>query len=58
LLNADHALAPHHGVWQLTDEAIDEPAQHLHIALSERQMRHEKFRVIAPGQAWDVGHSQ
>jgi L-ascorbate metabolism protein UlaG (beta-lactamase superfamily) len=58
LLNADHALALHHGVWQLTDEAIDEPAQHLHIALSERQMRHEKFRVIAPGQAWDVGHSQ
>jgi L-ascorbate metabolism protein UlaG (beta-lactamase superfamily) len=58
LLNADHALALHHGVWQLTDEAIDEPAQHLHIALSKRQMRHEKFRVIAPGQAWDVGHSQ
>lgn len=54
LLNAHRALAIHHGVWQLTDESIHEPETKLGEALRDRQMSADQFRVLLPGQAWDV----
>ncbi len=54
LLNARHALALHHGIWQLTDEPINEPVEFLETSLQQRQMPPERFRVLLPGQAWDV----
>jgi L-ascorbate metabolism protein UlaG (beta-lactamase superfamily) len=54
LLNARRALALHHGVWQLTDEPIHEPADKLLAALAEQQLTSDIFRVLEPGQAWNV----
>ncbi len=54
LLKARRALAIHHGIWQLTDEPIHEPVTLLQEALRSRQMTDDLFRVLEPGQAWDV----
>ncbi len=53
-LQADYALAIHHGTFQLTDEAHDAPVIALQAALHESDVDSSAFRVIANGAAWDV----
>jgi L-ascorbate metabolism protein UlaG (beta-lactamase superfamily) len=52
---AELALAHHHGTFQLTDEAIDAPEAALYQALDAAQMSREKFRVLKPGQVFELG---
>src|SRR6185312_80045 len=49
---AQQALAHHHGTFQLTDEAIDAPANALDVALGAATMPREKFVALKPGQAF------
>ena len=51
---ADYALAHHHGTFQLTDEAIDAPRLALADALAEAGIAPERFRVLQPGQVWEL----
>jgi L-ascorbate metabolism protein UlaG (beta-lactamase superfamily) len=52
---ADLALAHHHGTFQLTDEAIDAPVRELTGALAEAGISVDRFRVLKPGQVWEIG---
>jgi hypothetical protein len=38
----------------LTDEAIDAPRLALAEALSAAGIAHERFRVLQPGQVWEL----
>jgi L-ascorbate metabolism protein UlaG (beta-lactamase superfamily) len=51
---ADFALAHHHGTFRLTDEAIDAPARALAAAREAAGISPERFRVLAPGQVWEI----
>jgi L-ascorbate metabolism protein UlaG (beta-lactamase superfamily) len=51
---AELALAHHHGTFKLTDEAIDAPVIALSRALEAAGIAPEKFRVLRPGQAWEI----
>jgi len=51
---AEHALAHHHGTFQLTDEAIDAPRAALAEALAAAGLAPERFRVLRPGEVWEV----
>jgi L-ascorbate metabolism protein UlaG (beta-lactamase superfamily) len=51
---AELALAHHHGTFKLTDEAIDAPVIALSQALAAAGIAGEKFRVLRPGQAWEI----
>jgi L-ascorbate metabolism protein UlaG (beta-lactamase superfamily) len=51
---AQDALAHHHGTFQLTDEAIDEPALALAEALDAAKIPRERFGVLKPGQAVEI----
>jgi L-ascorbate metabolism protein UlaG (beta-lactamase superfamily) len=51
---AELALAHHHGTLKLTDEAIDAPAIALDRALEVAGIDRERFRVLRPGQAWEI----
>jgi L-ascorbate metabolism protein UlaG (beta-lactamase superfamily) len=51
---AEQALAHHHGTFQLTDEAIDAPANALQVALGEAEVPHEKFVALKPGQVVEI----
>ena len=51
---ADYALAHHHGTFQLTDEAIDAPRLALAEALGEAGIARERFRVMRPGEVWEL----
>jgi len=51
---AEMALAHHHGTFQLTDEAIDAPANELYVALDAAQIPREAFRVLKPGQVFEL----
>ena len=51
---ADLALAHHHGTFQLTDEAIDAPAEALAVARLGAGLAPEKFRVLRPGEVLEV----
>jgi L-ascorbate metabolism protein UlaG (beta-lactamase superfamily) len=51
---AEFALAHHYGTFQLTDEAIDAPLIALAEALRMRGIPSERFRVLRPGQAWEL----
>jgi L-ascorbate metabolism protein UlaG (beta-lactamase superfamily) len=53
-LGATLALAHHHGTFQLTNEAIDAPAQALAMARAAAGIAPERFRVLKPGQVWSV----
>jgi len=52
--SADLALAHHHGTFQLTDEAIDAPPLALADALRLAGIPAERFRVLRPGQVWQL----
>lgn len=51
---AELALAHHHGTFQLTDEAIDAPRLALAEALAAAAIPPERFRVLQPGQVWEL----
>ena len=51
---AEFALGHHYGTFQLTDEAIDAPAQALATARVEAGIEPERFRLLRPGQVWNV----
>ncbi|MBX9710976.1 MAG: MBL fold metallo-hydrolase [Xanthobacteraceae bacterium] len=51
---ANQALAHHHGTFQLTDEAIDAPANGLAVALDTAGVAHEKFVALKPGQTFEI----
>jgi L-ascorbate metabolism protein UlaG (beta-lactamase superfamily) len=51
---AELALAHHHGTFQLTDEAIDAPTLALAEAIATAGIAAEKFRVLRPGQVWQI----
>jgi L-ascorbate metabolism protein UlaG (beta-lactamase superfamily) len=51
---AELALAHHHGTFQLTDEAIDAPAQALTEALTQASIESKKFRVLKPGEVLEL----
>lgn len=53
LSGADHAVGHHWGTFQLTDEAIDEPAKALDAALTKHGVPPERFRALRPGERWD-----
>jgi L-ascorbate metabolism protein UlaG (beta-lactamase superfamily) len=51
---AAHALAHHHGTFQLTDEAIDAPVIALAEALDEAGIPRERFVALKPGQVFEI----
>jgi L-ascorbate metabolism protein UlaG (beta-lactamase superfamily) len=51
---AEYALAHHFGTFQLTDEAIDAPLTALKAACTAAELPAEKFRVLMPGQVWEL----
>jgi L-ascorbate metabolism protein UlaG (beta-lactamase superfamily) len=51
---AELALAHHHGTFQLTDEPIDAPVQALAQARVTAGLAPERFRVLQPGQVWEL----
>jgi L-ascorbate metabolism protein UlaG (beta-lactamase superfamily) len=51
---ADTALAHHHGTFQLTDEAIDAPANDLVRAREAANLPPEKFIALKPGQTFEI----
>jgi L-ascorbate metabolism protein UlaG (beta-lactamase superfamily) len=51
---ADLALASHYGTFQLTDEAIDAPPMALADALRLAGVPAERFRILRPGQVWQL----
>lgn len=55
LLSRSAFAAGHHwGTFQLTNEPIDEPRDHLHAALDAQGVARERFRPMQPGEAWEV----
>lgn len=51
-LRAENAVGIHWGVWQLTDEAIDDPPKALAAALRDAKIDPPRFRALEPGQSW------
>jgi L-ascorbate metabolism protein UlaG (beta-lactamase superfamily) len=51
---AEAALGHHHGTFQLTDEAIDAPAQALLDALDAARIPRERFIAVKPGQVVEL----
>ena len=51
---AELALGHHYGTFQLTDEPIDAPEHALIAARVEAGISPETFRVLKPGQVWEV----
>ena len=51
---AEFAIGHHYGTFQLTDEGFDEPELALIKARVEAQIEPERFRLLRPGQVWDV----
>jgi L-ascorbate metabolism protein UlaG (beta-lactamase superfamily) len=51
---AEFALGHHYGTFQLTDEAIEAPVEALDIARVEAGIDPDRFRLLKPGQVWEV----
>ncbi len=49
-LQARLSVAMHFGTFRLTDEAWDDPPQHLGEALDARGVPRDRFRVLRPGE--------
>jgi L-ascorbate metabolism protein UlaG (beta-lactamase superfamily) len=47
-------LGFHWGVFQLTDEPIDEPRERLQAALAREGIDSTRFRTLAPGEGWEL----
>ena len=51
---AELALAHHYGTFQLTDEPIEAPLLALADALANTAIPAERFRVLRPGEVWQL----
>ncbi len=51
---AEFALGHHYGTFQLTDEPIDAPEIALHAARIEAGIEPERFRLLRPGEVWEI----
>lgn len=51
---AELALAHHFGTFHLTDEAIDAPEAALKAALAGAGLAPQRFRVLKPGEVWEL----
>jgi L-ascorbate metabolism protein UlaG (beta-lactamase superfamily) len=51
---AEQALGHHFGTFQLTDEPYDAPARALEIARREAGVALERFRMLRPGEVWEL----
>jgi L-ascorbate metabolism protein UlaG (beta-lactamase superfamily) len=51
---AEFALAHHFGTFQLTNEGIDDPPQALQAAMQAHELSEHRFRVLKPGQVWEL----
>ena len=51
---AQQAIASHHATFQLTDEAIDAPAQGLTAAMAAAQLPMDRFLALKPGQSFEI----
>jgi L-ascorbate metabolism protein UlaG (beta-lactamase superfamily) len=51
---AELALGHHYGTFQLTDEPFDAPEQALETARIDADISPEQFRLLKPGQVWEV----
>lgn len=54
LLGAEAAIGCHWGVFQLTAEAIDAPAELLAATLKARGTPPDRFRALRPGEVWEA----
>lgn len=54
LCGAAYASGHHFGTFQLTDEAIDTPVEHLRAALDAHGVEHHRFRPLLAGEVFDV----
>ncbi|WP_019997583.1 MBL fold metallo-hydrolase [Aureimonas ureilytica] len=54
LAKADFAVGHHWATFQLTDEALGEPAEALRTAMAARGLPAERFRAMRAGESWDV----
>lgn len=54
LINAAHAIGHHFGTFQLTNEPIDAPVDHLAEALLAAEIESTRFRPLGAGQMFDV----
>jgi L-ascorbate metabolism protein UlaG (beta-lactamase superfamily) len=53
-LGAAYSLGIHWGTFQLTSEAWDDPPRRLALARESAGVPEQRFRVLAPGEAWEV----
>ncbi|HVG51290.1 MAG TPA: MBL fold metallo-hydrolase [Xanthobacteraceae bacterium] len=53
-LGVESAIGHHYGTFQLTDEAIDAPLIALDDACKAAEISSDKFRVLRPGQVWEL----
>lgn len=51
---AEFALGHHYGTFQLTEEPIDAPEIALASALAQAEIGPERFRLLKPGQVWEL----
>ena len=51
---AELALGHHYGTFQLTDEPFDAPEQALQPRASTPGIDPEQFRLLKPGQVWEI----
>ncbi len=53
-LNSEYGVAVHHGVFQLSDEGIEEQLQDFSRALKENSVSPKAFRMLKVGESWIV----
>ena len=51
---AAHGMAMHWGCFRMTDEGRDDPVEALAEARAAQGVAAERFRVLQPGEGWDV----
>jgi L-ascorbate metabolism protein UlaG (beta-lactamase superfamily) len=51
---AELAIGHHYGTFQLTDEPFDAPEQALETARIDAGISPEQFRLLKPGEVWDI----
>jgi L-ascorbate metabolism protein UlaG (beta-lactamase superfamily) len=54
LCKAAHVAGHHWATFQLTNEAIETPRDHLFAAMDRAGIARERFRPMLPGEVWDV----
>ena len=53
-MNGPFTLGFHWGVFQLTDEPINEPRDRLLEALAREGIDPARFRTLDPGESWEL----